>query len=375
MKERSLRIALVHPHVWPEVRRGGERYLDDLAWFLAGEGHRVDVITGTSGRTRVGRAHGATVRAYRHMTSVGLERRGVTRAETFGAVALLPLLRRRYDIVHALTPGAALAARLAGQRTIYTVLGHPVPEIFGGAPARRLTAAAVRAAHAVAALSLASAEQVRRAFGRTAEVLPPGVRLDLFRTGSGDRQRFPRVLFTSYAADPNKGLGLLLTAVGPLLERVPDARLALACPGDHRPVVDGVRDRRVRDAIDVLGIGEPDALPGVYRSASVTALPSLHEAFGLTLVESLACGTPVVCTASGGMPEIVSRPEVGRVFAPGDAAALSHALEEVILLSRDSRTRRRCRLHARRWGWREQVGPAHEELYRRVVRSRSRRTV
>jgi phosphatidyl-myo-inositol alpha-mannosyltransferase len=371
MTERPLRIALVHPHVWPEVRRGGERYLDDLAWYLTGAGHRVDLITGTKGSAHVGRSQGATVRAYRHVRSARLERRGVSRTETFGAVALLPMLRRRYDIVHALTPGAAIAARLAGQRTLYTVLGHPVPEIFGHGAVRGLTAAAVRVAHAVAALSNASAEQVRRAFGRKAEVLHPGVRLDHFRTGSGERRGPPRVLFTSYATDPNKGLGLLLTAVGLLLERVPDARLALSGPGDPRPILDGVREGRVRDAIDVLGLGEPASLPQLYRSASVTALPSLHEAFGLTLVESLACGTPVVCTASGGMPEIVSRSEVGRVFAPGDVAGLSRALEEVILLSRDPRTRRRCRLHARRWGWRERVGPAHEELYQRLVRTRS----
>jgi glycosyltransferase involved in cell wall biosynthesis len=357
--------------VWPEVRRGGERYLDDLAWYLSGAGHRVDVVTATAPRTRVRRIHGATVRAYRHRGSDALARRGVTRVETFGAIAFAALLRRRYDVVHAFTPSAALASRLAGQGTIYTVLGHPVPEIFPNAWARRLTAAAIRGAHAVATLSRASAEQVRHAFGRDAHVLPPGVRLDVFRTGPGDRGVSPRVLFTSFPTDPNKGLGLLLSGVGLLLDRVPDARLALSCPGDVEKALI-LADEKVRGAVDVLGVGEPESLPPLYRRANVTALPSLHEAFGLTLIESLACGTPVVCTASGGMPEIVSRPEVGRVFAPGDAAGVARALEDAILLSRDPRTRRRCRLHARRWGWLEGVGPAHEELYRRLVRARGR---
>ena len=43
-----VRIALLSPYVWPEVRRGGERYLDDLAWYFRGAGHDVDVITGTA---------------------------------------------------------------------------------------------------------------------------------------------------------------------------------------------------------------------------------------------------------------------------------------------------------------------------------------
>ena len=44
-------VALVHPYSWPEVKRGGERYLADIAWYLGEAGHTVDVITGTSGPT------------------------------------------------------------------------------------------------------------------------------------------------------------------------------------------------------------------------------------------------------------------------------------------------------------------------------------
>ena len=56
-----------------------------------------------------------------------LARRGYGEAETFGARALPTLLRvRGFDLVHAFTPTAAIAARLAGHRTLYTVLGHPV---------------------------------------------------------------------------------------------------------------------------------------------------------------------------------------------------------------------------------------------------------
>jgi glycosyltransferase involved in cell wall biosynthesis len=100
----------------------------------------------------------------------------------------------------------------------------------------------------------------------------------------------------------------------------------------------------------------------------VTVLPSLNEAFGLALVESLASGTPVVCAEHGGMPEIVDRDDIGRTFPYGDVVALAKAIEEVVELAADPSTPERCRAHAANWGWDERVGAMHEELYERVAR-------
>src|SRR5258708_1559062 len=51
-------------------------------------------------------------------------------------------------------------------------------------------------------------------------------------------------------------------------------------------------------------------MAGIYGEAWVSALPAVDEAFGLALVESLACGTPVVGYAQGGIPEILDRPGI-----------------------------------------------------------------
>ena len=103
----------------------------------------------------------------------------------------------------------------------------------------------------------------------------------------------------------------------------------------------------------MLGVGRLEELPARYRDADVTVLPSRGEAFGLVLVESLASGTPVVCSSSGGMAEIVDDKSVGRVFAADDVADLQRALIETIELGRDPSTAARCAAHARRWGWNE----------------------
>jgi phosphatidylinositol alpha-mannosyltransferase len=357
-----LRVALLHPYAWPAVRRGGERYLADLAWYLASRGHRVEVVTGPGADPP---APEVVLRPARPPRPGALARRGVTEVETFG-LAALPRLLRRHDVVHALVPSAALAARLAGQRTLYTVLGYPTPELVARFPRaqRALLRRAVRMAHVCAALSASAADAVRRTFGRAdVAVLSPGVRLDVFAPDLRPRAGPPRVLFPAYAANPHKGLPVLLGAFATLLRRFPDARLELAGPGDASWALVAA-DPAVRAAVAPLGPGTLDDLPARYRAATVTALPSTYEAFGLVLVESLASGTPVVCaTTASGAGEVVSSPAVGRIVPFGDAEALARALEETILLARDPATPARCREHARRFGWEEAVGPAHEALY------------
>jgi len=132
--------------------------------------------------------------------------------------------------------------------------------------------------------------------------------------------------------------------------------------------VPGPDRQRVAAALDILGPGAPEEIPLRYQAATLTVLPAADEAFGLVLVESLASGTPVVATASGGMLDIVSRPDIGRTFAPDDTADLARALLAVIEMSALHTTPTACAAHARRWGWAESIGPQHEALYDRVRR-------
>lgn len=365
-----MRVALVHPYSWPEVRRGGERYLADLAWWLAGAGHDVEIVTGTSGEPSVTEEGGVVTHRLRHVGSAPLARLGVTPVDTFGLVVLGALRRGRFDVAHALTPTAALAARAAGLPTVYTVIGHPTGGQFGRRPLdRRLVAAAVRTATEVAALSAASAAQVRHLFGREASVVPPGVRVGAFPPDLGPRTGSPRVLFSADASDPRKGVHHLLAAFARVRDIRPDARLVLSGTGDHRWAEHGLGAMagRVLPAVVDLGPGSLDEVPGRYRDATVTVLPARYEAFGLALVESLASGTPVVAADDGGMPGIVDDPAIGRLFTHGDLDALAATLVEVIDLAADPATPARCARHAARWSW-DAIGPRHMACYERALR-------
>ncbi|CAN5813661.1 glycosyltransferase family 4 protein [soil metagenome] len=370
------RVALVHPFPWTEVRRGGERYLHDLAWYLSEQGHLVDVITSSLEPQGPVVDGTLSVRTLRRLGHPRLRAAGITPVETHGLSALVALVGRRYDVVHALTPSGALAGRLSGHPTVYSELGHPTAEDLQTRPvAWRLWRSATRGARAVTALSRSAKRAVDElSDGGPAVVLNPGTRLDRFRPDLAPRTGPPRLLFPADANQERKGVAVALAALGRLLRTHPTARLLLGGPGDHHWAVPrlGADAERILASVDVLGVGALDEIPDRYRQAAVTLLPSWHEAFGLVLTESLACGTPVVCTDAGGMPEIVDDPRIGRTFRQGDDADLARAITEAIALAADPETPALCARHARRWGWRERIGPEHEQLYERILRTRRR---
>lgn len=374
----ALRLALVHPFHWADVARGGERYVADLAWWMTRRGHSVDVITGTTEAAAVDVEDGFTVRRVRHVMPERLRRRRLSVVETFGWAAFAPLRRHRYDVVHAMTPTAAIAARLARQQTLLTALGHPTPEMFGHRPFdRSIARLAMRMATQTAAFSDASAAQVRAMLHTECIVLPLGVRRDDFVPDLSARTGPPRLLFAGFPGALRKGVDLALLAMPHVLDVHPNARLVL--PGDagqHEQfhALLGADKERVLAAVDDIGVQPMEAMPALYRSATVSLLPAKWEALGISLVESLACGTPAVCSDDGGMPSIVSDPRVGVVVRANDPSALAAGLLEAIALARQPQTPGRCAEHARQWDWDDTVGPLHEAVYERLAARRRTET-
>lgn len=348
----------MHPYAWPAVRRGGERYLHDLASWLDGAGHDVRIVTsGVDGPDRV--------------DGVAVERRPRNRwlvrgrEEGFALTALGALRGREVDLVHALTPGGAAAAALAGLPTVFTELGVPAARWLR----RRRTLwsvwrTAVRTAAAVTVLSDAAAAGMRTVGDREPWIVPPGVRADRFSPDLSPRGGPPVLLFPSDLEARNKGLDHLLGALRFVLEHHPDARLVLAGPGDPAWALSSA-DPDVLAATDHAGTGDLEGVADRYRAATVTVLPSRNEAFGLVLAESLACGTPIVATGRWGPGQIASL-EVGRTAPYADRDALASALLEAIDLARDAATPARCVERAARWSW-GAVGPEHERVYRAVL--------
>jgi phosphatidylinositol alpha-mannosyltransferase len=358
-----VRIALVHPFHWEDVPRGGERYLADLARYLVGAGHDVTVVVG--GEPSVVVEDGLRVVRVRHLLPERIRARGTNVVDTFG-FSCFGALRERFDLVHALVPSAAVAARLRRQRVLLTAMGHPTLDQFGERPLElTLARAGVRAAHCVAAFSDASGRAVEELFGRSAVTLPLGVHITQFPVAAAPRTGPVRLLFAGTPALRRKGIDTLLRAMPAVLDVHPEARLLL--PGE--PLEWDAASARTRAAVDVLGVLPMEQMPALYRSATVSVLPARHEALGISLVESLASGTPVVGGADAGILGIITDDAIGRLAPPGDEIALAAAVLQTIDLARTPGTAARCAEHALAWDWERTLGPLHEQVYERLVRT------
>jgi len=371
-----VRVAIAAPYSWPEVRRGGERYLHDLAWLLREAGDEVRIVAGTLLDSGVDQIDGIVVhrRRYRVLPSVPLARH-CTPLETFGAVAWPWLIRNRADLVVALDPSAAIAARAAGHRVVFTYLGHPLPEWWALHPDEgRRFKWAMRCSHATTVLSTSAANMTEHLTGRRPVVLHPGIRLDRFPRGV-ERSPYPLVLFASACDVRGKCLDLLFQAFDQLLDVIPQARLRLIGPGDYRWALDKLprfAASKVSCALETPGVGSINDVPHEYARAHTTCMPSRGEAFGLVMLESLACGTPSVGSKAEGIVDVLTGCAQARLVPHGDVAALARALEETMALAQRSTTGADARAHAAAWDWSKR-GPEHLALYEEVASSNAGR--
>jgi len=123
-----------------------------------------------------------------------------------------------------------------------------------------------------------------------------------------------------------KGHRVLIEALALLAPNQPDLRLRVVGEGPERGSLEALAaGLGVADRVTFPGALDREALAAEYRSADLFVLPSLREGFGVVLLESLASGTPVVATASGG-PQGIVGPAEGELAEPGDAESLASAI-------------------------------------------------
>ena len=333
---RTTRVALVTPRFPPDVG-GLEGYVARVAETLrASDRHEVTVVT-TSDSRRTTREHWRGIPVIRLGTWLTVSN---TRVNPLWWGQLRRLLTRLdVDVVnaHAPTPGLADLAALTSPVPVVLTY-HAGSLVKGDHPADVLLRAYER--HVLPRVFAGCAELVAvsptsrtHATGR-AHLVPPGVDTAAFTPPSGPN-RPPRVLYVGRVERTSrwKGLPVLLEALVRLRDRVPGVRLDLVGGGDDVAVLQRLAERLgVGRLVDWHGAVEHYALPPFYRRAAVTVLPSTteSESFGMTLVEAMACGCPVVGTRVGGIPFVVREGVDGLLVQPGDPEGLADALAAVL---------------------------------------------
>ncbi len=285
--------------------RGGVVHTLALAEALVARGAEVDVWTlGRGGDTTFFRPvdPGVTVRAvpFEAGEDESVGRRIVRSIEVLGAA--FAERRATYDVVHAQDCISANAALLSGDcvRTIHHLDTFTTPELAA------CHERAVVQPDALVCVSASVAAEVAGGWGRVATVIPNGVDAERFEVAAEDRagrgrwaERLGAYVLALGGIEPRKGSLDLLEACARWRSDRPDLRLVV---GGGETLFD-YRDYRARfDAraaelgIEpvILGSLTEAELPSLVAQASVVAMVSLKEGFGLAALEALAAGVPVV---------------------------------------------------------------------------------
>jgi len=128
----------------------------------------------------------------------------------------------------------------------------------------------------------------------------------------------------------SKGHHLLIEAVAKLSERIPKLRLYVIGEGVYRSKLEElVHEKQLREKVFLPGNLPNEELPLWFNAANLSCLVSSREGWPNVVSEALACGTPVLATGVGGIPEIITSSELG-MFVERDVNSIANGLEQAL---------------------------------------------
>lgn len=286
----------------------------------------------------------------------------------------LDILHVHYAVPHA--TAAFLAKQMVTQvrdlKVVTTLHGTDITLVGQEKSFFTVTKFSIEQSDAVTAVSQYLKDETYEAFGCTGceiEVIPNFVRLSEY---------FPSDDVECHSSLAPKGTKVLMHVSNFRdLKRVPDvvrifAKVREECPavlvlvgdGPTRPDTEAtVRELGLES--DVRFLGKVDPVADLMRAADLFLLPSKSESFGLSALEAMACGVPVVASNVGGLPEVIEDGVQGALMPVGDIDGMARRALELLEESRWPEARDRAVLRARDFAA-EKVVPLYEAAYRRL---------
>jgi glycosyltransferase involved in cell wall biosynthesis len=366
----SRRVALLNFAFWPEVQRGSERIVHDLAADLAARGHRPRLITSHPGPSTTSTEDGFEIVRNRRPPDAPLRLRRFQDNLTHVPLSYLTLRRGEDELAHAFYQTDALAsvawARKTGRPAVFSYMGIPSRATATYTRGRmKIIEHVIDNSDAVIGLSKTACDALWRWWGVEARLIYPGVDLSAFGSGAGgsgaggsstgrgsggggystgrgsgaggsagaggsgavQRAEHPTIACAASPDDERKRVPLLVEAFARVRKEHPHARLVLMRPTSPR-----LAQQLGGDGIEFFN-PSPSAVADVFSNAWISALPSKEEAFGLVVVESLATGTPVVAANEAGPAEILNGDGLGALFDEPTPEAVAKALLEALDLN------------------------------------------
>ncbi len=254
-----------------------------------------------------------------------------------------PVAGRRVDLLHSVAMTAPLRTRAVNVVTLADIIWLVAPDP-GEVATTRLWRAIVppvaRRADRVITLSRSSAEDIVDRLGVARE------RIDVVALAAGGSDRVSPtperelraqlglgegpVVLTVAAKKVHKNLARLLRAMLAVVERWPSAVLVM--PGNPTPYEQELRALAAELSLEANVVFPPYVsapdLEGLYALASCFVFASLHEGFGIPILEAMRRGVPVACSRASALPEVAG--EAARYFDPWEVGDIAAAILEIL---------------------------------------------
>jgi glycosyltransferase involved in cell wall biosynthesis len=359
---------------------GSVRYINDLRNALAGRGASVPSVVlgrsaGAPARAVVASGHAAplVVRLFKYTAAaVRLMKQADVVDSHFALYGFLPALaarlRRTPLIVHFQGPWASESEAMAGRRGLTRV--------------RKLVEGIVyRQAAEVVVLTHAFGTRLSREYGVRPErisVIPPAVDLERFTPGDRRQSRAALglpddgwIVVAARRLVPRTGIDVLLRAWS-LLAPAERGALVIAADGPEAPSLHELAIRLgVAESVHFLGRVDDELMPDLYRAADVSVVPTRAlEGFGLSALESFACGTPVLATTVDGLREALGPFADSCTVPPDDPEQLARLLSSAA--RGEVPDRAACRTYAETFSL-AVLAERHDVVIRRALRQLARR--
>lgn len=240
---------------------------------------------------------------------------------------------RDCDIIHAhwtLSAGAARLSRFIHRRPIVATLHGS--DIFQGARGKLgawITHWILQGCDALITISQALMKATTQ-LGIPAEaikVIPEPIDVERFNISS--KLRMPLILYVGSLIE-RKGVIYLIEALSRLASIHPSLQLVVIGKGPERERLENVvADSALTKRVAFIGSQPSDTVRKWMQRAKIFVLPSIEEGLGVVLIEALACGTPIVASDVGGIPDVVT-PDVGLLVPPASSELLAKAIDQLL---------------------------------------------
>jgi len=284
-----------------------------------------------------------------------------------------PILRTDFDIIdaHYFYPDGVAATWLGHtlrKPVVITARGSDINLLARFPRPRRMIRCAAHACAAIVTVSAALRAELLNlgvAAGKI-HVIRNGVDLHRFRPLPRDVMRRQlrlnrRTLLCIGKLVPSKGQELVIAA----LKALPDWDLLLVGEGPQRAQLEEqCRRLEISERVRFLGSLPQDELPALYSAADILVLASEREGLPNVVLEAMACGTPVLAAAVGGVPEVVTAPAAGRLLTERSSSAI---VGGILALHAERPSRSATREYAEQYGWASATA-AQLALYEHVQR-------